>query len=278
VKPKLLSLIIVFCTFSLNSSRSLAASENSEEKNKNITELFSYVDCAFISLIDYSLKTNYLEFKDIYYLPNSDWGQKIGPLSIGQALVLNYNAYQKPTVTDFAGKIATQLKVNGEAAGNIELKWRPSSDILAMLINIILFRADRAYIWPQALLDKVPSWFNPKPKSDHIEIIWHDINELITVKNQIPYLQYLVNLLKEIQFFNPDLNSFQLKGLITHFGLPPKNKTLFILDLNYLFETTISCKQSLRSDYNPYSHDLQHLQNKMQCKSFTADLKSSWSE
>lgn len=278
MKPTLLNFIILFCSLSLYCPFSFAAPDNSTKNNQNITELFSYADRAFITLIDYSLKSKRLEFKEIYYLPNNDINQKIGPLSIGQALVLNYNASNQTSVIDFAGTITTQLSVNGEAAGTIELKWRPTSDILAMFINIILFRFDRAYIWPQALLDRIPNWFNPNPKSDKIEIIWHDINELIIVKNQYYNLKYLVNLLKEIQIFIPDLNSFQMKGLITHFGLPQKNKTLFILDLTYLFDATLSCKQSLRSDYNPYSHDLQHLQNKTQCKSFTTDLKNSWSE
>jgi hypothetical protein len=248
----------------------MANPQVTETSKLDLAEAFDYADLAYIKLIDYSLARSYLQFTEIYYKTNQEDSEAIGPLSIGQALVLNEKESAKIPNKGFAGTIYLKLKIHHEDAGHISLQWHPSLELLPLLLKLLLFRFDRAYIWPQYLLNKLPAWFEPNLKKDLIQIDWQHLEEFLAVKNQTSDLQYLANLIKQMQLVNPNLDSMQIQGVIAHFGRSQQNKTIFILNLDYNFTNTLNCKQKIRSDYNPYSKDLQHLQNQTKCNSFSS--------
>jgi hypothetical protein len=244
-----------------------------ESESQDISALFSYYDEAFISLINDSLNSPSLQFENIFYQSNSKNSKKIGPLSIGQALVLNKNETEEFPYRHFAGTISAKIKINGEAAGNIDFQWRPTAGALCILTHLILYYMDRAYLWPEFILERFPNWFDPELKKDYVQLKWYGIDELLAVKNQKPSLENLVTVISQMKIMNPEMESFEIHGLVAHFGIATKNKTIFILNLEYLFGKSLSCQQRLRTDYNPVTLDLQRLQMQMTCNPFNHKAK-----
>lgn len=236
----------------------------------------SIYERAIVYLLDKGVPSTGYQFEDTFVVKGKDASVTYGPLSIGKALVLNEKFNREVGPSEFAAMIVSKIKIRGDAAGEIVLRWHPSQSFLALAAGLVMYRLDRAYPWPQFLLDLVPKWFDPQPKHEPFVLEWHHLTQLLTVKKQRPELNFLENVIREMQVLNSDVDDVSANGMITYYGDTATNKTIFIFEVTSEFPGALRCSQHVRSNYNPFTQELRHAQGRVNCD--WADLPISSKE
>ncbi|MGZ3804049.1 MAG: hypothetical protein ACXVB4_07570, partial [Pseudobdellovibrionaceae bacterium] len=228
-----------------------------------IQPTLNLMDKSLTYILDKGLAYTGYRFEEVFLRLKSDPEHPLGPLSMGQAMIFNEKIHRDVGVNEFAASISFHAKFKGSPIGELSLHWHPSQSFLSLAAGFLLYRFDRAYIWPQFLLSNFPGWFVPEPKHEPFEFQWQHADLLLKVEKLKPELQIFANLLREMQDLNPQVDEFSAKGFVNYFGLAKNNKTVFIIQVTSEFPGALRCQQELRTDYNPFTNDLSHAKGKL---------------
>jgi hypothetical protein len=223
---------------------------------------FSTYENALVYVINEALKSAEFSFADTFFVPSSQENtvvQKIGPLTLGEALVLNSRESAKVDPMKFSGAITTKLSMNQKPAGNLVIRWHPSAGFLTLAAKAILFRFDRAFGWPKIIVRTFPSLFPETATVVPIAIEWSELEQVMKLKGQEQNLRDLIYVLEKIRIVNPDMNEMKISGTVSYYGDTATNRTIFDFDLKSEFEDAITCSQTIHTDFNPYSKVINHV-------------------
>lgn len=219
---------------------------------------FSLFEQFLINNIDSIAEQSPIRAAEIFF-QNSQDPTPIGPLSLGETLVLNQNN---------PGVIFTNIVIHNQFAGSATLTWQPSASLTSLFLQSFLYQNDWAFFTPDFLRNRYPYFFKPQAKVEHFTMIWHDLSSLLKVKSELAIVTNLQKIVRHIQFLNNDIETLKIYGALTRFSISKNDKSIFILNLKYQFSEQIFCEQNLRTDLNPHSKDIQHLQTHFNCQGF----------
>ncbi len=225
----------------------------------------SFYERSLAYLLDQGISATGYSFEETSVVVDSTPGLSYGPLTVGKALVINEKLSREGDATHFAAFIKTKVKIWGDEAGELAVRWHPSQSFLALAAGLLMYRMDRAYPWPQFLMDWFPEWFRPDIRQEPFELEWHKVTKLLAVKKQRPELQFLVKVIHEMQTFHPEVDDLSAVGMVSYFGDAVSNKTIFIFEVSTDFSGALRCHQQVRSNYNPFAKDLRHIQGRLKC-------------
>lgn len=233
--------------------------------NTSVPEL-NWYDQALAYLLNKGIVSSGYSFQDTVLVSTTDPQLELtGVLSIGEILVLNEKMSRELAPNEFAATVRSRLKVRDEAAGDVLLRWHPSQGFLAMATGMLMYRLDRAYLSPDWLRNWKPEWFEPKARSEPFELEWNHLKQLLEMKRPKSELRFLINVIKEMQLLNPDVDSGLAQGKVTYFADAKTNHTIFIYDIKSQFDGALACRQTVRTDFNPFTKEFRKAQGRLRC-------------
>jgi hypothetical protein len=224
-----------------------------------------WYDRSLAFLLDRAIGLTGYECRDtqLSFLKNP--GPVLNVASLGEALVANEKIHRNRAPEDFAAAIPCQLSYEREPLGTVTLRWHPSRGFLAFITGFAFYRLDRAYLWPQVLLNEFPGWFPPEVKHEPFEMEWHELHWLMASRADRPELNFLKEVVTSMRLFNPDADEYSGKGRVTYYGHAPTNKTIFVFEVANAYPGALSCEQHLQTNYNPFSDSVQVVRGKVGC-------------
>ncbi len=218
-------------------------------------------------LLDKGMIASGYEFEDVYLIDQRKIQRQIlGPGSIGQLLVLNERLHRERPPEELAATIVAKMKIFGEPAGEIELRWHPSQNFLAMAAGMLLYRLDRAFWAPEIVRKSFPHWFVAEPKQERFSLRWHSITKVLTLSKAKPEIDFLIKIIHEAQVLNPDVDELEAHGAVSYFAESKTNKTIFVYDVASTFPGAQHCQQRIYTNFNPFTKDLSQLRGQLNCQ------------
>lgn len=191
--------------------------------------------------------------------------RRFGPYSIGEAMVLLEKSTKKQGGQSPLPTIQSLISVGGEPAGEIEFQWRPAQEASQLAWMMFLLRFDRAYLWPQWILDQFPDWFEVEPHREEVSLHWRHFNEVMVLTRPTAGVRFLMKLGRQMQLFNPAIDELHMEGVVTHYGSRTVNKQIFIVELESDFNGALRCRQRVRTHFHPLSPETRPVQGFVQC-------------
>lgn len=188
------------------------------------------------NVLDFGFTQKDMEFTDTYLvLTNEVPEKKLGPMTMGEALVENERLHRNLESNQVTAYIETDLAIEKKPLGRFQIAWHPSKSFYLLATSLIYYPMDRAYLSPQYLREKFPDYFKPEYHKEQFKIVKVDKSY---------HLGLNVNL--------------------AYHGDPVTNKTIFNFELSTDDKTILPCKSQLETDYNPSAPEF-HLKGNLSC-------------
>jgi hypothetical protein len=191
--------------------------------------------------LDFGFHQKDLEFTETYLIyidekrGDEENRKKMGPLTMGEALVENERLHQDIAPDQVIAYIETDITSEKKALGRFQIAWHPSKSFYLLASSLIYFPMNRAYLSPDFLRKQFPEYFEPE---------YHNENFKINKIDGDSHIGLFVSL--------------------TYHGDPVTNKTIFNFELNTDDKTILPCKSQLETDYNPSAPEF-HLKGNLSC-------------
>lgn len=233
-------------------------------KASHTIDLSNYEKAIAFSVDRIVLSLGY-QLKDVYVVSLKDPSDRRGPMSFGEALLVNEELHRGVPFSKFLAYMTMQVKVSGHEYGEIHLRWNPSRNLLSMIIGSLLFSFDRAYVWPQFVLNHFDRWFKPQMNVEPFEIEWFDIGKVLEAPEEEHELDFVANIVREMRLLNPEVNYLKASGNAMYYGNRTTNRTQFIFEIKTYFPGALACTQKVRTDYNPFAKSAREVKAAVSC-------------
>lgn len=225
----------------------------------------SFSERAIAVLLDKTLNGKAFQFEDTVLIPADSPGN-LTPMTIGTALVWNAKLNRGVNPNSYGAVIKTQLRSDGKIIGDLIFRWHSSHNFWEILVGLLKYRMDRAYLWPQWVIDRFPQYFQPISRQEPFELEWQGVQRLQELEQPRPIFEFLRNVLAQMQVYEPNTDHLVLQGKITSYGDAQTNKIIFVFDVLSNFEGALRCQQRIKSNYNLFTNEVRFLKGSVQCE------------
>ena len=237
------------------------------------TPQLNFYERTLAQAIDHVVAAIDYEFDDVIVVSDRDSGKQFGPMPFGEALILNEKLQRGVGADRFVATLNMTVKVKGYYYGRVKARWNPSRTLSALIFGVALFRLDRAYVWPQFILDHFSNSLQPRMHREPFEIEWYELDQLLDAPEEEVELDFLSNIIREMRLINPEVDSFRAKGNVLYFGDRRLNRTQFVFEVITDFPGALACEQRVRTDYNPFVEEARVVKGVVSCRWSDGDNK-----